>query len=94
MNRTSGLSIPMPNAIVATITRPSSRWNRAWWAARVAGVEPCVVGQSVEAAAGEEPAVASTDARDRQYTIPASPACSLRSRSSSWRRGSFFATIR
>src|SRR5882672_1689933 len=34
-NRTSGLSMPMPNAIVATMTRPSSRRKRAWFEARV-----------------------------------------------------------
>ena len=31
--RTSGLSMPMPKAMVATITTPSSRWKRAWCAA-------------------------------------------------------------
>jgi hypothetical protein len=40
------------------------------------------------------PAVFSTDALDRQYTIPASPGCSVRSRSSSWRAGSAFGSMR
>src|SRR5260221_14463239 len=34
--RTSGLSMPMPNAIVATITTPSSLMKRSWCAARAA----------------------------------------------------------
>ncbi len=29
--RTSGLSIPMPNAMVATMTMPSSLMKRSWW---------------------------------------------------------------
>ena len=40
MNRTSGLSMPMPNAIVATMIRPSSRRKRAWFAARVRASSP------------------------------------------------------
>ncbi|CFN72912.1 Uncharacterised protein [Bordetella pertussis] len=39
-------------------------------------------------------AVSSTRARDRPYTTPDSPSCSLRMRSSSWRRTSFFSTMR
>ncbi len=39
-------------------------------------------------------AVFSTDARDRQYTIPASPGCSVRSRSSSCRAGSALGSMR
>src|ERR1043166_3070119 len=34
--RASGLSMPMPNAIVATITTPSSLMKRSWCAARAA----------------------------------------------------------
>ena len=36
----------------------------------------------------------SVESRDRQYTIPASPACSVRSRESSCFFDSFFGTIR
>src|SRR4029079_13960471 len=39
-NRTSGLSMPMPNAIVATITTPSSRRNRSWRRRRVSPSRP------------------------------------------------------
>ncbi|CPU66596.1 Uncharacterised protein [Mycobacteroides abscessus] len=39
-NRTSGLSMPMPKAIVATMTRPSSRRNRDWFAARTDAGRP------------------------------------------------------
>ncbi len=39
-------------------------------------------------------AVLSTDALDRQYTMPASPACSVRSRSSNCFFGSFLGAIR
>ncbi|CFN72908.1 Uncharacterised protein [Bordetella pertussis] len=38
--RTSGLSMPMPKAMVATMTMPSSRRKRAWLAARTAGLRP------------------------------------------------------
>ncbi len=39
----------MPNAIVATMTTPSSRRNRDWFAARIDGVETRVVRQRVDA---------------------------------------------
>jgi hypothetical protein len=38
--RTSGLSMPMPNAMVATITMPSSRRKRSWFAWRTSCVQP------------------------------------------------------
>src|SRR6516164_4206036 len=94
MNRTSGLSMPMPNAIVATMISPSARRNRAWFAARVRESSPAWYGSASSPLRTRNSAVASTDARVRQYTIPASPACSVRISSSSCRLGSFFGTMR
>ena len=53
-NRTSGLSMPMPNAIVATMIMPSSRRKRDWFARADARVEPGVVRQRRDALRGEE----------------------------------------
>ena len=47
--RTSGLSMPMPKAMVATITMPSSRRKRSWWLLAHRGVQAGVVGQGVDA---------------------------------------------
>ncbi len=44
--RTSGLSIPMPNAIVATITMPSSLWKRDWLRARAPASMPAWYGSA------------------------------------------------
>ena len=41
----SALSTPIPNALVATMTRASSAMKRRWTAARALAVEPGVVGQ-------------------------------------------------
>ena len=82
-NRTSGLSIPMPKAMVATITRPSSRRNRAWFSARTAASRPAWYGRAGMPLSVRNAAIFSVESRDRQYTIPASPACSVRSSESS-----------
>jgi hypothetical protein len=39
-NRTFGLLMPMPNAMVAAITRTSSRRNSSWFFVRSAAVRP------------------------------------------------------
>ena len=62
--RTSGLSMPMPNAIVATTTTPSSRRNRAWFAARMRASRPAWYGIAVTPCSDSQSAVDSTDARD------------------------------
>ena len=51
--RTSGLSMPMPNAMVATITTPSSLMKRSWLRARRLGVEAGVIGQRRDAGLGQ-----------------------------------------
>ena len=45
--RTSGLSIPIPNAMVATMMTPSSRTNASWWRLRSSRVHARVVGEGV-----------------------------------------------
>ena len=52
--RTSGLSMPMPKAMVATITMPSSRMKRLWCSPRVSCVHARVVGQRVDARVRQE----------------------------------------
>src|SRR5674476_1412580 len=53
--RTSGLSMPMPNAIVATMTTPSSRRKRAWFAERDARhVRPALAEQRKSQVVGTE----------------------------------------
>ncbi len=47
--RTSGLSMPMPKATVATMTMPSSRRKRSWWRWRTFGVQAGVIRQGGEA---------------------------------------------
>ena len=58
--------MPIPNAIVATMTRPSSRRNRAWFRARVNASSPAWYGSAVIPLAVRNSAVFSTEARDRQ----------------------------
>jgi hypothetical protein len=86
--------MPMPKAIVATTIRPSSRRNRDWCAARVPESRPAWYGTASMPLRDRNSAVASTDLRDRQYTMPASPACSSRRKLSSCFLGSAFGTIR
>ena len=86
--------MPMPNAIVATITRPSSRRKRAWCSARVPESSPAWYGRAGIPLSVRKEAIFSVESRDRQYTIPASPGCSVRRNDSNCLRGSFFGTIR
>ncbi len=86
--------MPMPNAIVATMISPSSRRNRDWLAARIRASSPAWYGRATNPSDDRNSAVLSTEARDRQYTMPASPRCSVRSSRSSCLRGSFFGSIR
>ncbi len=59
--------MPIPNAMVATMTTPSSRRNVAWFAERISDVKTRVVRQGRDALAYQNSsAVFSTDARDRQ----------------------------
>ena len=58
--------MPIPNAMVATMTRPSSRRNRAWFAARVAASSPAWYGSASIPLRARNSAVFSTEARDRQ----------------------------
>src|ERR1700730_3565827 len=51
--RTSGLSMPMPNAIVATITTPSSLMKRSWLRARRPAFEARVIGQRQHPSLGQ-----------------------------------------
>ncbi len=51
--RTSGLSMPMPKAIVATITMPSSLRKRSWLRGAQACVEAGVIGQRGMPAPGQ-----------------------------------------
>ena len=58
--------MPMPNAMVATITRPSSRRNRFWLLARVLASRPAWYGSAVIPFWTRNSAVFSTEARERQ----------------------------
>ncbi|GAA3058701.1 hypothetical protein GCM10020000_46880 [Streptomyces olivoverticillatus] len=86
--------MPMPKAMVATITTPSSRRKRDWLAARVPASRPAWYGSASMPCCARKTAVSSTLLRDRQYTTPASPACSVRSSSRSCFLGSFFGAMR
>lgn len=84
----------MPKAMVATTTRPSSRRKRDWWVARVPASRPAWYGTASTPLRERNSAVFSTELRERQYTMPASPACSSRRKDSSCFLGSAFGTIR
>jgi hypothetical protein len=58
--------MPIPKAIVATITSPSSRRNRDWLAARVRLSSPAWYGSAATPFSFRNSAVFSTEARDRQ----------------------------
>ncbi len=58
--RTSGLSMPMPNAIVATMTMPSSRTNRFWWRWRTSASSPAWYGSAAMPSSFSQAAVSST----------------------------------
>ncbi len=58
--------MPMPNAIVATTTTPSSRRKRAWFAARVRESMPAWYATASMPFSTRNAAVFSTEARDRQ----------------------------
>ena len=64
--RTSGLSMPMPKAIVATITMPSSRRKRSWWRWRTSASRPAWYGSAVMPSSFSQAAVSSTFFRDWQ----------------------------
>jgi hypothetical protein len=55
--RTSGLSMPMPNAMVATITSPSSRRKRSWWRLRTSASSPAWYGSAAMPSATSHSAV-------------------------------------
>ena len=61
--------MPMPKAMVATMTRPSSRRKRCWLAARVAASSPAWYGSAAMPLATRNSAVFSTEARDRHDRI-------------------------
>ncbi len=48
--RTSGLSMPMPKATVATITTASSRRKRCWFLRRASGIHAGMIGQRLDLA--------------------------------------------
>ena len=65
-NRTSGLSIPMPKATVATTTSASSARNRSWLAARSSLVIPAWYGTAFTPSPHRAAAVWSTFLREMQ----------------------------
>jgi hypothetical protein len=56
----------MPNAIVATITMPSSRTNRSWWRWRTSASSPAWYGSATIPSLFSQAAVSSTFFRDWQ----------------------------
>jgi hypothetical protein len=58
--------MPMPNAMVATMTTPSSRRNRAWFRARSERSRPAWYGSAGMPLSTRNAAVSSTDYRVRQ----------------------------
>ncbi len=56
----------MPNAMVATITTPSSRRNRAWLRERTPESSPAWYGSAVMPCSSRNSAVFSTELRERQ----------------------------
>lgn len=75
--RTSGLSIPMPNAIVATMTLTFSMRNLSWFSLRTAESIPAWYGSAGIPFRFSMLAMSSTFCRLRQYIIPDFPGCDL-----------------